>query len=182
MQRICICGVLSYNGASVSQAKRPHGRVSRVVGARHLRGLEGNSEASVLKLTVATSPVQNLHKIKSVNVSSWDVCGSWAPTPNWVAVDSWWLLVAEDAASSWQVKGIKRNRKWAKLPDLQGYTLNDLTSFHQSHSLRTPPLPSSDKGRTKPLAHGPLGDFGIVVAFTVCKVRNILSIISDKPP
>lgn len=131
MQRICICGVLSHNGASVSQAKGPHGRMSRVVGARHLRGLEGNSGASVLTLRVAASPVQNLHKI-----SSWDVCGSWAPTPNWAAVDSWWLMVAEDAASSWQVKGIKRNRIWVKLPDLQGQTLNDLTSFHQSPPLK----------------------------------------------
>lgn len=136
MQRICICGVLSHNGASVSQAKGLHGRMSRVVGARHLRGLEGNSGASVLTLRVAASPVQNLHKIKPVNMSSWDVCGSWAPTPNWAAVDSWWLMVAEDTASSWQVKGIKRNRIWVKLPDLQGQTLNDLTSFHQSPPLK----------------------------------------------
>lgn len=76
VQSICICGVLSRNGASVSQAKGPRGRMNRVVGTRHLRGLEGNSEASVLTLTVAASPVQNLHKIKLVNMSSWDVCGS----------------------------------------------------------------------------------------------------------
>lgn len=158
MQRICICGVLSHNGASVSQAKGPHGRMSRVVGARHLRGLEGNSGASVLTLRVAASPVQNLHKIKPVNMSSWDVCGSWAPTPNWAAVDSWWLVVAEDAASSWQVKGIKRNRIWVKLPDLQGQTLNDLTSFHQSHRLRAPPLPNSDMGQGPSLPFGRLWD------------------------